>query len=290
MATPAQIQANRRNAQHSTGPKTSAGKANVRQNASQHGLCAQDNLLPGEDPAEFAEFARCRRLELDAGNYSVGGNLLVNRVIRLEWKLRRIPRLEALAMRKLIADLPAGADPHEAIVAGLLVDEKGQPTLAKLQTYELRLGREIRACLKQLDVHHSRRTPRDVGQAYCDGYNEGVREEAAARQRVEPLVPLKQTSFERVEPCPDPVLMQDDEAAEAERAAEEVERAQAEHDAERANRESVEQSQFASNDWPQQELDVIEGDQVRLGSGKEPSPRPLPEYRERNMQVERGVA
>ena len=282
MATPAQIQANRRNAQHSTGPKTSAGKANVRQNASQHGLCAQDNLLPGEDPAEFAEFARCRRLELDAGNYSVGGNLLVNRVIRLEWKLRRIPRLEALAMRKLIADLPAGADPHEAIVAGLLVDEKGQPTLAKLQTYELRLGREIRACLKQLDVHHSRRTPRDVGQAYCDGYNEGVREEAAARQRVEPLVPLKQTPFERVEPCPDPVLMQDDEA---DRAAEEVERAQAEHDAAMdMARESAEQSQFAPNDWPQKELDVIEDGTVLSAAAEEPSPCPLPEYRERNQE------
>jgi hypothetical protein len=40
MATKAQIEANRRNAQASTGPTTDAGKAKVRQNALRHGLCA----------------------------------------------------------------------------------------------------------------------------------------------------------------------------------------------------------------------------------------------------------
>jgi hypothetical protein len=40
MATKAQIEANRRNAQSSTGPVTDAGKAKVRQNALRHGLCA----------------------------------------------------------------------------------------------------------------------------------------------------------------------------------------------------------------------------------------------------------
>jgi hypothetical protein len=212
----------------------------------------------------------------------------VNRVIRLEWKLRRIPRLESIAMKKLIADLPEGADPHEAIVAGLLVDEKGQPTLAKLQAYELRLGREIRACLKQLDTHHARRTAKDVHQAYCDGYNQGVKEEAEAKHRAEPFTPRKELPFERVEPCPDPVLMESlREDAEAERMAEEVERAQAEHEAEQreSNLNLAEQSQFAANDRPQQELAIIEDDQVRLEVGAEPSPCPLPEYRERNEEV-----
>ena len=40
MATKAQIAANRRNAQLSTGPRTDAGKAATRQNALRHGLCA----------------------------------------------------------------------------------------------------------------------------------------------------------------------------------------------------------------------------------------------------------
>jgi hypothetical protein len=40
MATKAQTEANRLNAQHSTGPRTDRGKAITRQNALRHGLCA----------------------------------------------------------------------------------------------------------------------------------------------------------------------------------------------------------------------------------------------------------
>jgi hypothetical protein len=40
MATPAQIAANRANAQHSTGPRTDEGKLRASQNALRHGLCS----------------------------------------------------------------------------------------------------------------------------------------------------------------------------------------------------------------------------------------------------------
>jgi hypothetical protein len=48
-----QHQANRENAQHSTGPTTPEGKAAVRLNALKYGLRAQDMLLPGEDPTGY---------------------------------------------------------------------------------------------------------------------------------------------------------------------------------------------------------------------------------------------
>ena len=48
-----QHQANRENAQHSTGPTTPEGKAAVRLNALKYGLRAQDMLLPGEDPEGY---------------------------------------------------------------------------------------------------------------------------------------------------------------------------------------------------------------------------------------------
>jgi hypothetical protein len=48
-----QIQANRRNAQKSTGPITSEGKATVRHNALKHGLLAEDVFLRGEDKDEL---------------------------------------------------------------------------------------------------------------------------------------------------------------------------------------------------------------------------------------------
>jgi len=49
MSSDKQVQANRRNALKSTGPRTPEGKAAVRQNALRHGLLSKETLLPGED-------------------------------------------------------------------------------------------------------------------------------------------------------------------------------------------------------------------------------------------------
>jgi hypothetical protein len=49
MATPAQIAANRANAQHSTGPRTDEGKLRASQNALRHGLCAGIPIMHDED-------------------------------------------------------------------------------------------------------------------------------------------------------------------------------------------------------------------------------------------------
>ena len=45
MSTEAQIQANRRNCQKSTGPRTPKGKAIVSRNALKHGLLARHNVI-----------------------------------------------------------------------------------------------------------------------------------------------------------------------------------------------------------------------------------------------------
>src|SRR5690242_18812739 len=49
MATPRQVEANRRNAQLSTGPVTEEGKARSRSNALKHGLAAETLLMPGDE-------------------------------------------------------------------------------------------------------------------------------------------------------------------------------------------------------------------------------------------------
>jgi hypothetical protein len=54
MTSAYKIQSNRRNAQRSTGPKTTAGKERARSNALQHGLSAKSLILPDEDPEAFA--------------------------------------------------------------------------------------------------------------------------------------------------------------------------------------------------------------------------------------------
>ena len=53
MATKRQIAANRRNARHSTGPKTLQGKATASMNALRHGLRARTMVVPGEHQEDF---------------------------------------------------------------------------------------------------------------------------------------------------------------------------------------------------------------------------------------------
>jgi hypothetical protein len=55
MASPAQIAANIRNAQRSTGPRTDEGKRHSSQNSRTHGLRSEQPLHPSEDPAEFTK-------------------------------------------------------------------------------------------------------------------------------------------------------------------------------------------------------------------------------------------
>ena len=93
MATAAQIEANRRNAQKSTGPKTERGKARARRNAITHGMTARTIMpvLPQEDPKELedrtqqaiAAMKPRNPLELD----------LVRRAVRLAGELDRAERV-----------------------------------------------------------------------------------------------------------------------------------------------------------------------------------------------------
>ena len=49
---------NRANAQHSTGPRSEAGKQRSALNALTHGLTASTAVLPSEDPAAFEQHHR----------------------------------------------------------------------------------------------------------------------------------------------------------------------------------------------------------------------------------------
>jgi len=88
VASDAQIEANRLNAQRSTGPQTENGKRAVRYNALKHGLLAEASLLPGEDAALFRLLAE----ELRAQFEPVGEleQLLVDRITSCAWRLRRV--------------------------------------------------------------------------------------------------------------------------------------------------------------------------------------------------------
>ena len=55
MTSPEKIEANRRNAQKSTGPRTPEGKSRSRWNALKHGLDAHAPVLPGESAEALQE-------------------------------------------------------------------------------------------------------------------------------------------------------------------------------------------------------------------------------------------
>ena len=99
MASMAQIQANRSNAQKSTGPRTAEGKERASQNAVKHGLLAQEAVIVGEDPAEF-EMYRQGMLQtlVPIGPVEV---MLAERVVGLSWRLRRAERLQNIAFAAL---------------------------------------------------------------------------------------------------------------------------------------------------------------------------------------------
>jgi hypothetical protein len=99
MTTAAQIQANRLNAQRSTGPRTAQGKDRASQNAIKHGLLAREAVIVGEDPAEFEVYREGMfRTLAPAGAVEA---MLAERVVGLSWRLRRAERLQNAAFAAL---------------------------------------------------------------------------------------------------------------------------------------------------------------------------------------------
>ena len=93
MSSIRQIQANRRNAQLSTGPVTEVGKRRSRQNAVRHGLTAETVVDALEDAADYAAFEMAVTADFDA--QSAVERELVLRLASLLWRLRRASAIEA---------------------------------------------------------------------------------------------------------------------------------------------------------------------------------------------------
>ncbi|HLH19510.1 MAG TPA: hypothetical protein VKX45_19965 [Bryobacteraceae bacterium] len=93
MATTAQIAANRRNAQKSTGPRTAAGKAASRMNAMRSGIHAEELVIRGEFPDELERLTAEYYDEFDP--VTPRERDLVDTIIRNEWIVRRMGLVEA---------------------------------------------------------------------------------------------------------------------------------------------------------------------------------------------------
>lgn len=165
MASEAQINANKLNAQKSTGPKSPEGKAVSSRNATTHGLTAKAVIIDGENPLVF-EAVR-DRLFVEFGPETLIEAELVEQLAGILWRLRRAPVFEAaliewVAFRTIKA---ASTDPLAPLMGasssrgGKVFAHTGGVTieklleedlLSKLGRHEAHLRRELRKTLEML--------------------------------------------------------------------------------------------------------------------------------------------
>jgi len=134
MATQAQIIANRRNAQKSTGPRTPQGKAAISQNAVKHGLLARHDVINSESPAEF-ELYRNKILD-ELKPASPMESILAERIVTLSWRLKRTGRIQNQTIDVLNAD---NTSPLTKLTQSLFFKDQNQSN-ALLSADHLTLG------------------------------------------------------------------------------------------------------------------------------------------------------
>ncbi len=123
MTTEAQLLANRRNAQKSTGPRTDEGKAAVSQNALRHGLTASRDIISSESQDQFDLYRDQLLAELNpAGPVE---SMLAERIVALSWRLKRIGRIQNQAFDALNADNTAS--PLAKLTQSLFSKGLGRP-------------------------------------------------------------------------------------------------------------------------------------------------------------------
>ena len=89
----AKLAANRANAQKSTGPRSDEAKAVTRHNAVRHGLTGQAVLLPTDDAVRYQ--ALCDAYQKELKPVGAFETILVQAIVDHDWRLARIPVLEA---------------------------------------------------------------------------------------------------------------------------------------------------------------------------------------------------
>ena len=129
MATTAQILANRRNAQVSTGPSTPAGKLASSRNATSHGLSAGFTILAHESLADFENLRDSYLSEFHPETEH--DNFLLDQMVQARWKLQRLQKLEEAAFEAILSDdAETLTTPEARIVAKL-----GPNALDKIERY-----------------------------------------------------------------------------------------------------------------------------------------------------------
>ena len=140
MISQAKLEANRRNAQKSTGPRTPEGKAKCAMNGLKHGFTARQAVIDAFEDELFEEFADNITREL--GPRTQNELVLVDDYIAVSWRIRRGIRFEGDMLRALMAA------PGKSLGQSLV--ESGQyKALCALGNHECRAQRTRSRLLKE---------------------------------------------------------------------------------------------------------------------------------------------
>jgi hypothetical protein len=201
MSSASQINANRANSQFSTGPTSDAGKIRSSHNAVKSALTGQTVLLPADDVPAYEKLVQAM-LELHRPT-TYHEEALVQSLIYTEWRLRRIPSLEAsidaVGLREF-AD-PFMAD-RDAIDAQIFLNYERQ--LKNLSIQEARLRRMYDKDLARLCALQAERKEAEQAAA-----------KSATPEKTTPVNPEIGFEFSNREPATEPCASASSTAKEA---------------------------------------------------------------------------
>ena len=170
MATEAQTEANRKNAQKSTGPKTIEGKAAVAKNALKHGLFTNEAVIAGESIDDYNTLRADTLEELSpVGNMET---ILAERIVSLTWRLKRVERFQSIVIdamidsevnspakriyKKMISSRLGRSEEEEnnpdLILGNVIIEDyTNSRVLDRLSMYERRIENSLFKTSKELD-------------------------------------------------------------------------------------------------------------------------------------------
>jgi len=154
MATQSQIDANRRNAQKSTGPTTPEGRAAVRHNALKHGLTSEVLIPMDEDRPQFDRL--CDAFETEFQPIGPTEESLLENLVAAKWRLGRARKEETGFFVKCAIKLEHDSQEYRELARNARLamivdlDSAGPNTLAKISRYEARLERSFYKALSEI--------------------------------------------------------------------------------------------------------------------------------------------
>ena len=158
---------NRSNSEHSTGPRTEAGKQRSSQNALRHGLTARSAAIPSEDPAAYQR--HCRQFMDEYQPATPTETQMVQQLADTSWRINRIPMLEADVFARV--EPPDSPTPSPEPPAFDIVD--AHRLLANLTLNSTRLSRQFQKTLEQLrEIQLDRREHEQVDLKAAAGIHE----------------------------------------------------------------------------------------------------------------------